>query len=50
MFYDLPNAYITAVNAIQAATNRAFGLTLRIKTPLIIIPRPITKIPPTPVK
>lgn len=41
-------AYMTAVNAIQAATNLALGLYRRIKTPLIIIPIPMTKIPPTP--
>lgn len=46
----MPIAYITAVKAIQAATNLALGFALRINTPLIIIPKPITKIPPTPAK
>ena len=41
-------AYITAVNAIQAATNLALGLYRNMKTPLMIIPIPITNIPPTP--
>lgn len=44
----MPTAYTTAVNAIQAATQRAFGLTRRMKTPLMMMPRPITRIPPTP--
>ena len=46
----MPIAYITAVKAIQAATNLALGFALRLNTPLIIIPKPITKIPPTPAK
>lgn len=41
---------MTAVKAIHAATNRAFGFTLSIKIPLKIIPTPMTSIPPTPVK
>lgn len=45
----LPIEYTTAVKAIQAATNLALGFTLNINTPLIMIPRPITNIPPTPV-
>lgn len=47
-FANSPIAYITAVKAIQAATNLALGFTLKINTPLIIIPKPITRIPPTP--
>jgi hypothetical protein len=39
-----------AVKAIHAATNLALGLTRRMKTPLIMIPTPITRIPPTPEK
>jgi hypothetical protein len=38
------------VKAIHAATNLALGFTRRMNTPLIMIPRPMTRIPPTPVK
>jgi hypothetical protein len=38
------------VKAIHAATNLALGFTRKMKTPLMIIPRPITRIPPTPVR
>jgi hypothetical protein len=37
------------VKAIHAATNLALGFTRRMKTPLMMIPRPMTRIPPTPV-
>lgn len=45
---NLPIAYKTAVNAIHAATNLALGLTLNMNTPDIMMPKPITRIPPTP--
>lgn len=38
-----------AVKAIQPATNLALGLHLKIKIPLTVIPKPITRIPPIPV-
>lgn len=41
---------MTAVKAIHAATNLALGFTLNINIPLMIIPTPITRIPPTPRK
>ena len=37
-----------AVKAIHAATNLALGLTRKMKTPLTMMPTPITRIPPTP--
>lgn len=39
---------MNAVLAIHPATNLGFGLTLKMKNPLMIIPTPITRIPPTP--
>lgn len=44
----IPAEYTMAVNAIQAATDRAVGLTFSITTPEMTIPMPITRMPPKP--
>lgn len=44
----LPALYIAAVAAVQAATCLAVGTSLRMITPDVMVPKPITKIPPRP--
>lgn len=45
----LPKEYISAVNAIHAATDRAVGRNFNKTNPETTMPTPITRMPPRPV-